>query len=273
MKKTSKHKRITADGKVWYYYPKKKKLGRKKKRGPKKKKPEPRPKRIFLPWLFKIVICKNKTQTKYIKRFHNEVEDEEYKQKLLDLNNKVILPMQYTNKGGVHECVCEYVVLKKREENDNEHFNLPNKYGKLVPHISNNKKWVIWDKFPCLIEETFWVFGYDKMNDRKDIIWIYNSLISDQLTTKYNYLRLFVYNNKLIILDDYNNIEIIICKNISDCVRLYNKLQSHFCKKDKNVMFSGRVIRGSDRMSQIIDLIRDKTNWSNKDIYRTSTRH
>ena len=277
VKKVSKHKRVTSEGKIWYYYPKKKKLGRKKKRGPKKKKPEPRPKRIFLPWLYKIVVCKNKNQVKFVKRFHDEIEVEKYKQFLLAQNDEVILPVAYVNNGNtnksIYDCTYEYVVLKKKDKTDIDNFSLPNKYGKLVPHISSNKNWIIWDKFPCLIEETFWVFGYNKFTDRKDISWIYNNLVLDNIPSKYNYLRLYVYNNKLVIRDDYNNIEIIICKNISDCIRLYNKLQNHFCLKMKNVIFSGRVKRGDDILGDIIALIREKTGWKDNDIYRTSTRH
>lgn len=276
-KKTTKHKRITEDGRVWYYYPKKKKLGRKKKRGPKKKKKETWVRRTFEPWNFKIVLCKNKTQVKFIKRFHNELEVDEYKQKLKENNENVVLPILHTNSGRVdnkvYECVFEYIILKKKSNEDEESFNLPNKYGKLVPHVSNNKNWIIWDKLPCLIEETFWVFGYDKVNERKDIKWIYNFLIQENILSKYNFLRIFVYNNKLIILDDYNNIEIIICKNISDCIRLYNKLKECFCVKNKNVLFHGRLKRGNEKLTEIISLIRKKTGWTYNNICRTSTRH
>ena len=276
-KKTSKHKRVTEDGRVWYYYPKKKKLGRKKKRGPKKKKKESWVRRVFEPWLFKIVLCQNKNEKKFIKRFHNAEEVEEYKGILLAKNNEVILPLKHSidskKNDKVYDSNYEYVVLKKREEIDETVFNLPNKFGKLVPHISSNEEWIVWDKFPCLIEETFWVFGYNNINDRKDIKWIYNYLIRENILSRYNFLRLFIYNNKLVILDDYSSIELIICKNITDCIRLYNTLQFEFCSKEKNILFSGRIKRNSDNFQSIFNLIKNKTKWSDKDIYRSSSRH
>ena len=73
-KKTSKHRRISADGKIWYYYKKKKKPGPRKKPGPKKKKKTTWVRRVFPPWNFKIIICGNKKQSKYVKRYHTQVK-------------------------------------------------------------------------------------------------------------------------------------------------------------------------------------------------------
>lgn len=278
-KKTSKHRRISADGKVWYYYKKKKKPGPRKKPGPKKKKKTTWVRRIFPPWNFKIIICGNKKQSKYVKRYHNEEEVMIAKNELLEQNKNVVLPAERLNNGrtsdDIQEWNLEYLILKKvdKENYESNISKLPNKYGKYVEHITNNEDWVIWDKFPCLIEEEFWVYGYDKITDRKTVTWIYENLILDKIESKYDILRIALYNNKLVILDDNNHIDLIICKNTSDGIRLYNILSNKFCNKNKNVYFIGRCRRNTELQTKLFNLIQRKTGWNKKDIYRSSTRH
>lgn len=275
-KKTSKNRRITESGKIWYYYKKKRKPGPKKKRGPKKKKKTNWVRRTFSPWNFKIVICSNNNQNKYVGRYHNEEEVMAKKETLLSENKKVILPSIRINNGNrydkINDLKLEYLILKQNDL-DNTITMHPNNIGKLVKHKTNNENWIIWDKFPCLKEETFWVYGYDNRNERKDITWIFNNLIYNKSECIHEYLRIYLYNNKLIILNDYNNIDIVICKNKSDGIRLYNTLQEHFCKKTKYILFSGLIKRNTVKFEQIFNLIKEKTEWSDRKIYRASTRH
>ena len=179
-KNASKNRRVTKDGNVYYYYRKKKKPGPKKKRGPKKKKKTSWVRRVFAPWLFKIIVCTNKNQVSTVGRFHDESEVMMKKDELLRLNREVICPKERvnncSNNRSVTDLTMEYLILKQNNDNDDTIIKLPNKYGKMVNHISSNEKWIIWDKFPCLIEETFWVYGYDKSKDRKTITWIYENL-------------------------------------------------------------------------------------------------
>ena len=278
-KKISKNRRVTKDGKVWYYYRKKRKPGPKKKRGPKKKKKTEWIRRFFLPWNFKIIICSNKKQSKCIKRYHNEEEVLKAKEELIENNNKVIIPIERTNNGRENNKIeyvdLEYLILKKVSDDSHESnlSILPNKYGKLVQHKTNKEEWVIWDKFPCLKEEEFWVFGYNKKNERKTVFWIFENLILPKIECKYDFLRIVLYNNKLVIIDDNDKIDIIICKNTSDGIRLYNTLSKKFCVGFKNIIFRGKCEKGSDLQKKVIKLIEDKTKWKKKDIYRASTRH
>ena len=249
-KKISKNRRVTKDGKVWYYYRKKRKPGPKKKRGPKKKKKTEWIRRVFLPWNFKIIICSNKKQSKCIKRYHNEEEVLKAKEELIENNNKVIIPIERTNNGRENNKIeyvdLEYLILKKVSDDKHESnlSILPNKYGKLVQHKTNKEEWVIWDKFPCLKEEEFWVFGYSKKNERKTVFWIFENLILPKVECKYDFLRIVLYNNKLVIIDDNDNIDIIICKNTSDGIRLYNTLSKKFCVGFKNIIFRGKCEKG-----------------------------
>ena len=277
-KKKNQHKRVSADGHIYYYYPKPKKLGRKKKRGPKKKKKETWVRRVFAPWNFKIIICGNKKQIRVINRYHDEIETIAAKEKLISSNNNVLIPIEFKPKNNElndGRWDLEYLILKKVETDNGESniTKLPNKFGKYVNHKTNNDEWLIWDKFPCKIEETFWVFGYNSISERKDVYWIYENLIENKIDNSYDILRVHLYNNKLIIQDDSKKIEIVVCKNKHDGIRLYNCLKDRFCIKNDNVIFMGIVRRGSEKQKQIIELIKDKTNWTYKSIYRTITKH
>ena len=108
-KNTSKNKRISASGKVYYVIKRKRKPGPKKKRGPKKKKKTEWVRRIFPPWEFKVIICNNKKQIKYLGRYHDEQEIEQIKLSLLDNNSKVKLPTISLND------VNEYLAFSRGE--------------------------------------------------------------------------------------------------------------------------------------------------------------
>lgn len=277
-KATVRCRGVKEDGSVYYYYRRRKKPGPNKKPGPKKKRVLLRRGKVANPRYFKIIICNNKKQVATIGKFHNEDEVEIEKSRLLLENSNVIISKERNNDSSIScniiEACYEYLVLKKNEYEDIEAVSkLPNKYGKLVEHKVTNNKWLIWDKFPCLIEETFWVFGYDKMSDRKDITWIYHNLIEPIIIDKYNILRILVYGNKLIIEDDCNNIELVICKTTKDSIRLYNKLNEVFCKNKRNCLFLGIIDKFREKKQKYIKLIQDKTKWTLKDIYRKSTRH
>ena len=189
------------------------------------------------------------------------------------------MPVERINNGKKNKNIeywdLEYLILKKvdKENNENNISKLPNKYGKIVDHITTNDEWFIWDKFPCLIEEEFWVYGYDKTTDRKNVTWIYENLIEKKIECKYDIIRIALYNNKLVVIDDNNKIDIVICKNSNDGIRLYNTLSNKLCVKNKNVYFMGRCKRKSELQTKLFNLIQKKTGWDKKNIYRSSTRH
>lgn len=279
-KKYKKTRRVNpANGNVYYYHYKKKRGGGKK-RGRKKKKKTFWIRRIFLPWNYKIVLCLNKRFKKKIGRYHNEVDAMAKKAELLEENKKVILPALQLNNGrivnAIQDLTMEYLILKKVEKdkfetNVSKH---PNNFGKLVDHATDDEDWVIIDKFPCVKEESFWVYGYDKVSDRKDITWIFENLIKNKITSKYDVIRVVLYNNKVIFIDDSNQIEFVLCKNKSDGIRVYNILSEQFCKKMKpQVVFLGAVKPRSETQKEMARLIQEKTGWTLKEVHRGSTRH
>ena len=261
---------IREDGSITYYYYKKKR-GRHKKTGPKKKKKKPGAKNQET-WDYKILQFDSRKQVAYIGKYHNLGEAEIVKEKLIQENEKVEFPVKYKNNGdnrGYTEYVSEYLILKRNINNVNGHF-LRNEYGKLTENIVTDKDWVVYDKFPHVKEETFWVYGYNPKTDRKTFRFIYENFINKVIDGTYNLVQVYIYNNKVIFRYDHDDIEFVICKNISDAIRMYNLLEEKY-KKSKQVFFTGSTSRKDYRASELKHLIVEKTGWNLKKIYKKTT--
>lgn len=258
---------IHNDGHVSYYYYKKK-VGRKKKCGRKKKK-KLRGRRWQETWDFKIVRASNKKQDEYVGVYRNLEEVEYAKRILQEENDNVVFPAKFVNNGhkssSLYDFKCEYLILKRGAENT----LIQDEYGKYVEHTTNSDQWSIYDKFPCLKEETFWVYGLNPKSERKTFTWVYENLILN-METPTGVIRVFLYNNKVIIQydDDFN---FVICKNVSDAIRFYNLLETK-TKKNKKIVLTGMVSKHTDRTNDIFLMLKEKTGWSDSKIYRTSTR-
>lgn len=257
----------------YYYY--KKKIGRHKKRGARKKR-KLRGRRWQETWDFKIIQCCSKKQTKYIGVFHNTEEVEYAKNILLKRNESVVFPKMYVNNGHnsrkIEESEYEYVVLKKirNKETEPNITRLRNQYGTFVEHKTTSENWVIYDKFPCVLEETFWVYGKNPKTDRKTFQWILENLVLNYAEEKNNIVLIYLFGNKVIFKYE-EDFCFVICKNISDAIRMYNDLEEK-TKKVRNVMLTGATTMRQPRGKYTYELIAEKTGWNYRKICRHSTR-
>lgn len=256
-----------SDGTFYYSYYKKK-LGRKKKRGPKKKYKKKAIKN-YKQWNYKILLCSNKKQIKYIGLYHNIEEIENVKQQIIEDNNAVVFPSQFMNSKTIKPTKLEYIFLQRNTTDEENITRLSNEYGKYVEHKTSNKQWTIVDKLPYQKEETFWVYGKHPKKDRKTIIWIINELLPNAMENT-DIIQILTYNNKVIFKYDHD-FDFVICKNQSDAIRMYNILEKEF-KKNKQIIFTGMVKQHTDRTNAIVNMIKEKTGWELYKIYRTSTR-
>lgn len=267
-------RKVTEDGHVYYYYYKKK-VGRHKKPGPKKK-PKPR-KPVHPPkWNFKIVRCDFNKQVAFIGFYHN-AEEAEYARGILEERNAAItFPKKYINNGrknwNVYEQKSEYLILERNTEDNEGITQLRNEFGKLVDHKTESGKWKIYAKFPCLEEETFWAYGYSPKTERKTFNWIYENFLLDHIQSKYDYVNVYIYNNKVIFRYDNKDFNFVLCKNISDAIRMYNLIEEK-SKKNKQVLMTGGTSGHCDKTSEIIQMIKNKTGWTTASITKSSTRH
>ena len=191
---------------------------------------------------------------------------------MLKENKKIVFPMRWNNHEHVmKECDYELIIIKGRDEFDNPVSKLKDNYGKFINYESSDEDWIIYDRSSYDIEETFWVYGYHPRIQRKDFNWILDSFITKDAKNKYVFKTLVVYKNKLLI--DYNGkLEMVICKNKSDCVRMYNMIEKiSMEKKYKNIIFMGDIANSKYKVAWM-NRIRELTHWNDKKIERGSTR-
>jgi hypothetical protein len=273
VKKPSKHKRITADGKVWYYYPKKKKVGRKKKRGPKKKrvrrKLTPKVKQNIV-FDYKIISSINGKQNSYVGKYCNINDAYAELEKLKAQNESVVFPRKYVNSTEIIAVKDEYLLLEKNRDGSKKDSMLRNEFGKFIPQkITNNKKWVIREKIIRLVEETFWVYGFDSKTDRKTFAWIWDNLVLNRIQNSYDVIRFLVFKNKIIIRYDNEQLSMILCKNGSDAIRMYNLMSDNVDKlKNKQIVGVGAYNVISDKRRELESDIMELTGWSKSKIQR-----
>ena len=247
-----------------------KKRGRPKKRGPKKKQP-PKVYKERPTWDYKIVSCRNGKQNGYIGKYVTAREAYSVIEKLMIASANVVMPKKVVNSKNETESYDEYIILKRNKGNESTPL-LRNDYGKLVEHKTNTDKWVILDKFRYNVEETYWVYGYDPRSQRKTFMWVYEHLLVERIENRYDFKRVMIYNNKLIIKDDAGKIDIVFCKNKSEAIRCYNLLQEKaIADKHPEIVFQGAYGGKGARTSNLIKEICDYAGWTRKKVVRTTT--
>ncbi len=207
-------------------------------------------------------IAIDKTETRIYKKFN----------KLLKENRNVMFPIRYNNEKHVMvESEYELVIIKCKQEGDKDVNKVRNDYGKFVDYETDDEDWIVVDRAKYELEETFWVYGYHPKLQRKDFNWIFNEFIKKNASNKYMFKSVQLYKNKLLIECD-GKLEMVICKNKSDCIRMYNTIQElAINNKFKYIAFMGDV-SASKYKNDWIKKIQELTHWKPKKIIRNSTR-
>ena len=162
--------------------------------------------------------------------------------------------------------------IKKKIDNDTYKGKIRNEYGKFVDCVTSSDEWVFIEELPYQVEETFWVYGYNPKTDRKTYQFIIDEFINYNKKDKYFFKEIVIYRNKLLI-DSISGLEIIICKNHQDSVRLYNSLQEYSKnKKYKNILFAGDIHKNSYSYEKWYNKIHELTHWNRRKINKNTTR-
>lgn len=197
-----------------------------------------------------------------------------YNEIIEESENKVAFPVKYIVYKrigrGLTPSNYEVLLLKARRETDTN-TKLRNEYGQYVDHVVvDNNNWVIIDKHPYNKEESFWVYGFNPRTQRKDFNFILNEIILVNDDKNY-FKRIIIFKNKLIIQYDFD-IDLVVCKNSEDSIRLYNALEKAVKKaKYKNIFFNGIVSNSNKEWA--INLIMEKTGWKRDKIKRSDTEN
>lgn len=223
--------------------------------------------------VFQIIITHNNKQVEYIGTFNSESKALKKFNEMKQENQKVKFPVYYVSSKYIEEAYYEIVVIKKiLDKKTSRVSQLRNKYGEFVEHTTNNENWMVFDKARYFKEETFWVYGYHPLVQRKTFDFIYEEIIKPLCKNKGNGTTLIVYNNKLIV-DSLIKTELIICKNKSDCIRLYNLLEETAIKnKLRYLNYGGNWSYSKVGKNNCINKIKQLTNWNDAKIKRTSTK-
>ena len=209
--------------------------------------------------------------------FYHNIEEAEFARKILEERNAaIVFPKKYISNSlknwNVYEQKSEYLILERNIDGGEGVTQLRNEFGKLIDHKTENGKWKIYAKFPCLEEETFWAYGYSPKTDRKTFDWIYENFALAHAQSKYDFVNIYIYNNKVIFRYDNKDFNFVLCKNTSDAIRMYNLIEER-SKKNKQIIMTGGTSGNCDRTNEIVQMIKEKTGWPLTSIRKSSTRH
>ena len=185
---------------------------------------------------------------------------------------ETVFPVKYLNIGRIKEAKYELIMTKRKGETESHITQLRNEYGKYVDYELDNDEWILFDKVPYYKEESFWVYGYHPRYHRKDFMFIYDEFIRKTCIDKYHLTSISILKNK-VLFDNYDELNMVICKNKSDAIRMYNLIEEKSSEdKVKFIFFNGDCEATKIKKDNAIEKIRKLTNWNNKKILRSSTR-
>lgn len=219
--------------------------------------------------IFQIVLTSNGKMIKTLYNCASEMLVNKKFKELINENKKIKFPVRYINIGKLVNSNYELFIIKRNDDNIKT-TKLKDGNGKIINYETNDENWIIYDRENYDKEETFWVYGYHPVFQRKDFNWIYENLISNNLN-KFNLKQILVYQNKLLI-SKTGSLDMVMCKNQSDCIRLFNELEKESKKnKLKYILFSGDAFN-SKLKKDWFNKIKKLTNWSDRKIHRNSLR-
>lgn len=219
--------------------------------------------------IYHIIETSNGKQIKNVYNCASEVLVNKKFKELIEENKKIRFPVKYINIGKLVDAHYELFIIK-RNDNDNKQTKLKDENGKIINFQTNDENWVIYDREDYDKEETFWVYGYHPVFQRKDFKWIYDNLISNN-NEKNSLKQILIFRNKLLISTTYE-LNMILCKNESDCIRLYNELEKEIEKnKIKYVYFVGDGYH-SYLKKNWFNKIKELTGWDDLKIRRRNLR-
>jgi len=219
--------------------------------------------------IYHIILTSNGKQIKTLYNCASEMLVNKKFDELVSENKEIRFPVRYINIGKLVDAKYEIFIIK-RNDDDKRATKLKDENGKIINFETNDDNWIIYDRENYDKEESFWVYGYHPVFQRKDFNWIFENLIATD-NNKYNIKQILVFRNKLLINTTYK-LDMILCKNESDCIRLYNELEKESIgKKVKYIVFSGDGYH-SKLKKNWFDRIKKLTGWSDTKIQRKNLR-
>lgn len=222
-------------------------------------------------YIYHIIITSNGREIKDI--YHSAKEASAYNKfnALVKKNSEtVVFPVRYINNNGLKDANYEIVIIKSKDKKDASETKIRDEYGRYVSYVSSSDDWIIVDRAKYDREETFWVYGFHPQLDRKNFRWIFDNYIKNGCN-KYSFKNILVFKNKLII-DTNGKLNIVLCKNRNDCIRLFNKLEEKSIDNKLKYIIWGGDISNSPIKKDIIKRLLEYTGWNYDKLRRNSLR-
>lgn len=222
---------------------------------------------------YEVIIANHGKELRRIARFEDKHEAEKCFNDLKRKVNNVVFPRitvttkpiraKEENSDTINECVAaryEYILLEKSNKDSIVQRNV---YGKFVEQKVSKDGWRILDKTPFQKEETFAVYGYDSMKDRKTFAWIWENIAMDG-----EFKRIYILGRFLILKNDDNSMDVITCKNKENVRRFYNLLMEYASKyKAKHLLFYGEYNRKEERGRKLAAEVLEITGWNKEHLH------
>lgn len=218
---------------------------------------------------YRIILTKNKKKIKILHKYKTNKNALNKFNEIIN-NNIVYFPKLYTNTKKIAKVQYELLLIREKMGTD-EYLVDRDEMGKLKEIKCKNDKWLIINRVPYYFEETFWVFGYCPKHERFSIRDILKKILLKDIAKKNYTMQIILVRNKL-IFQDFNDIQIVICKCPEDAGRLHDALykSARTTRMDK-LLFMGRA-KGTVKTA-LYKRIQEKTGWGIKKLYRPTTRH
>lgn len=156
----------------------------------------------------------------------------------------------------------EILLVKKIPDGYETVSQFRDEYGKYQNNIivgKGKESHIIVEKEEWFVEETFNVYGYHPKRDRKTYRFIYNNLVTNNISCREDVKRIIRFYNKLII-EQGSEFDFVICKNADECRRLCNKIFSDIEKSGNKLVVYGGEAKNT-MTTYWADRIVEKTGW------------
>lgn len=227
---------------------------------------------------FLVLLCKNRKRIKRIGASWWKTDAYEIYNNAIEENEKTVkfpvkmLTSSNNNKRSDNKRNVKYeiIIVKNVSENDDTTTKFRNDNGKFVDTtITDKPNHIIVAKHEWLVEESFNVYGYHPVKDRKTYDFILNEMVLKDFNDKRDTRRIITFQNKLIIqyIDDF---DFVICKNPNECQRLYNQLEKDIKEqKNKYILFMGKLAK--TLTTWMLNELENKTGWDRATCKKTTS--
>lgn len=220
---------------------------------------------------FQVILMNHGSFLKVLYTVNTEEQAYKWFNQLKEKSDSVDFPVRFNNDKGIIDAEYEIAIIKCKDSGDKDVTLIMDGTGSFQKYQTNEDNWIVVDKSEYNMEETFWVYGYHPILQRKNFKWVYDQYIMPAKDDRSTFISLLVYKNKVLI-DVNGTLGMVICKNVRDSVRMFNEIEDR-CQTDKirRIAFMGDINRSSYKR-EWVDRIQELTGWDRKKIGRCSTR-